>query len=274
MKKVITALLALTLLIGLSACGGSDNSSKTSSTASSSKATSSTAATKSGNYTIPKAAGTITVDGKINTDEWKGAYTSSFSADSLKNGGGFAMNKKYTTGTAVKQYFLYTDDGLYLAFEVTDKTKAPGVAEGAALNATDAMQILFDIQNKKTNKENNTTAKEIYIFDFAPGTKADRTGPAAWFEHWIYNKMDSAVGIKVASVQSDNGYVLEVFMPWKSFSKGGETITGKSGMKFGMGSMILDCNSASAPIDIYGDFGTAFASDYANASKYNTYTLA
>jgi|GEM_PF-1450533 len=163
----------------------------------------------------------------------------------------------------------WTEEGLYFATEVKDADMShPAKNAGEPLNSQDAVQMLIDpVRTYATTNEN------AYIFDFVPASGADRSGPAAWYEHWKYEGMDSSAGIETAGQLKDDGYVLEAFIPWSALTKKGETFTPQAGHELGIGLIMLDFAAGSLN-DMLLDHGNSDSSSLWNSRALNTLVLA
>lgn len=224
--------------------------------------------THAGAITIPKA-GTITIDGNITNAEWGNAYKDSVGYSFTATGKGFVSKSNSDSKADCKGYAMWSDKGLYVAYEVTDSRKSKGMSLGSALNSTDAVQILVDPTNKRFAASDS---RDLYIIDFVSATKADRSGPASWFEHWRYNGMPSSVKIEVSGKDTSTGYVIEAFIPWDTFTKNGEKFTAQKGYKIGYALLLIDALQDGSVSQLYSNYGKKFA-DLENSSLMYTATL-
>ncbi len=165
----------------------------------------------------------ITIDGKLDEAAWKTAVTAGPFVD-VKTGG---PNTTFPVNGSVK--VLWDDTHMYLGFDVKDPDVVGGFdkkAKDPHLWTKDAVEIMIDPDGDGDNKD----YYEIQInpqnlvfdtrFDEYNKPKTEPDGPFG-HQDWSAN-LKSAVtvnGTLDKSEDKDEGYVVEVAIPWKSFDK-------------------------------------------------------
>ncbi|MEZ4230655.1 MAG: carbohydrate-binding family 9-like protein [Polyangiaceae bacterium] len=166
---------------------------------------------------------TIQIDGKLDEAAWKGAASTGPFID-VRSG---KPNARFPVNGSVK--LLWDQEHLYLGFEIKDKKVTGGFDAKQTdphLWTKDTVEIMTDPDGDGDNKD----YYEIQInpqnlvfdsqFDDYNKPKVEPDGP---FGHQDWSaKLKSAVTINGTlddDDDEDQGYVVEVAIPWKSFSK-------------------------------------------------------
>jgi hypothetical protein len=165
----------------------------------------------------------LAIDGKLDEDAWKSARMAGPFVD-VRSG---KPNTSFPVNGSVK--LLWNDEALFLGFDVKDPDVVGGFKKGEKdphLWEKDCVEIMVDPDGDGDNKD----YYEIQInpqnlvfdsqFDEYNQPKTEPKGP---FGHQDWSaKLTSAVTIEGTLDKSDDkdvGYVVEVMLPWKSFSK-------------------------------------------------------
>lgn len=165
----------------------------------------------------------LTIDGKLDEAAWQTAPVAGPFVDVATG----APNTAFPVNGSVK--VLWDDANMYLGFEVSDPDVVGGFdkkTKDPHLWTKDAVEIMIDPDGDGDNKD----YYEIQInpqnlvfdtrFDDYNTPKTDPSGP---FGHQDWSaKLKSAVTVKGTLDKSDDkdeGYVVEVAIPWKSFDK-------------------------------------------------------
>jgi hypothetical protein len=165
----------------------------------------------------------ITIDGKLDDEPWKTAPATGVFVD-VRTG---KPNPASPVGGSAK--LLWDDTGLYVGFEVKDKTVEGGFKKDEKdphLWTKDTVEIMVDPDGDGDNKD----YYEIQInpqnlvfdsqFDEYNLPKKEPDGPFG-HQEWS-SKLKSAVVINGTidkADDQDDGYVVETMIPWKSFDK-------------------------------------------------------
>jgi hypothetical protein len=165
----------------------------------------------------------VTIDGKLDDEPWKTAPATGVFVD-VRTG---KPNPASPVGGSAK--LLWDDTGLYVGFEIKDKTVEGGFKKEEKdphLWTKDTVEIMVDPDGDGDNKD----YYEIQInpqnlvfdsqFDEYNLPKKEPDGP---FGHQEWSaKLKSAVTINGSMDKADDqddGYVVEAMIPWKSFDK-------------------------------------------------------
>lgn len=135
----------------------------------------------------------------------------------------------------------YDDQFLYVAVEVTDDVVVSNIAPNDIKGhwRTDSVEITVDPQGPGASENTLTTFKTgIFPFDTEGNVQAERDADA---NQGIISV--TAPDMQVASARTDNGYNLEVAIPWNALP--GEVAPGDS---FGFDVLLYDCDKADAAI--------------------------
>jgi len=165
----------------------------------------------------------LKIDGKLDEEAWKTAASAGPLVD-VRTG---RQNAGFPVSGSVK--LLWSDEGILLGFDVKDADVQGGFKKDAKdphLWTKDTVEIMIDPDGDGDNKD----YYEIQInpqnlvfdsqFDDYNKPKIEPDGP---FGHQQWSaKLKSAVSINGTLDKADDkdvGYVVEVMLPWKSFSK-------------------------------------------------------
>ncbi len=150
--------------------------------------------------TTPKApASEVTLDGVFDDKLWEKAQLFLYS------------------GMSVKVRYVWTDNGCYMAFDVTDdnvKTASSKVYENSSV------EVYLDYQNNNGNPDD----KDRTILVDAAGNMILRKGVEGKYIDFIGSAIQSK------TKKTDNGYTVELYIPWAEF---GGTKPAKMGVAFG-----------------------------------------
>lgn len=180
-------------------------------------------------YDIPKATGTITVDGSIDlTTEWKDALVLdlSYSEDNKAIYNLLGANNDSLGDSKV--YLLWDADKLYMAFDIKDATNTGSYAKvGGGTDKNDVISVYFF--GGKTSSD-NAEALSFSLYPYLSDNKA-----AGVFENNINGKSNLILKRKVPSASSimgntaptttDYNFQFEIAIPWtffKTLSEAGE----------------------------------------------------
>ncbi|MFN2165622.1 MAG: sugar-binding protein, partial [Anaerolineae bacterium] len=135
----------------------------------------------------------------------------------------------------------YDSDYLYVAVQVTDDTVVSNIAPNDIKGhwRSDSVEITVDPEGPGASENTLTTFKTgIFPFDTEGNVQAERDADA---NQGIISK--TAPDMQVASAATDEGYILEVAIPWNAVP--GELTAGDS---FGFNILPYDCDKADAAI--------------------------
>lgn len=211
-------------------------------------------------YEVPKAVIIPEIDGNIDLSEWsdslrielsyrsfvtRGIGTSIYDLNMGEEGIDTPTPRAYGD-----LYLKWDDEGLYFMAEMTDDSIYLIQPFGGQGNVQDAIQLCFDPD--QLQRQDLTGA---YIFDFAPVSEPDHSGPATWYEHFQYTGNDPDANIIIEGSLTDTGYIMEAFMPWDSLRKSGAEFEVQEGLTMGFGIIILDFNDDGQMNDLIIDYG-------------------
>jgi hypothetical protein len=135
----------------------------------------------------------------------------------------------------------YDSEYLYVAVQVTDDTVVSNIAPNDIKGhwRSDSVEITVDPQGPGASENTLTTFKTgIFPFDTEGNVQAERDADA---DQGIISK--TAPDMQVASAATDDGYILEVAIPWNAVP--GELQPGDS---FGFNILPYDCDKADAAV--------------------------
>lgn len=135
----------------------------------------------------------------------------------------------------------YDDEFLYVAVEVQDETVVSNIAPNDIKGhwRSDSVEITVDPQGPGASENTLTTFKTgIFPFDTEGNVQAERDADANQGPIRM-----TAPDMQVASARTDDGYILEVAIPWNAVP--GEVMPGDD---FGFNVLIYDCDKADAAI--------------------------
>ncbi len=135
----------------------------------------------------------------------------------------------------------YDDEFLYVAVAVTDDTVVSNIAPNDVKGhwRSDSVEITIDPQGPGASEHTLTTFKTgIFPFDTEGNVQAERDADAN--QGLI---ADTAPGMLVASQATDDGYNVEVAIPWSALPA--ELVQGDS---FGFDVLLYDCDKADASV--------------------------
>jgi hypothetical protein len=169
----------------------------------------------------------ITIDGKLDEDAWKTAPTTGQFVD-VRNG-----RPSPTSPVGGTAKLAWDDTNFYAGFEVRDKDIQGGFPKDAKdphLWTKDTVEIMVDPDGDGDNKDyyEIQVGPQNLVFDSQFDSynlpKKEPDGPYG-HEEWSA-KLKSAVVLKGTIDKSDDqdeGYTVEIAIPWKSFSKAEKT---------------------------------------------------
>ncbi|MEW6357661.1 MAG: sugar-binding protein [Planctomycetota bacterium] len=147
----------------------------------------------------------VTLDGKLT--EWQKAET--IEIDHAKTSFGVTSSDadaSYMLGT------MWDENNLYVAIFVKD-SKIVTDQKGEDLYKADCIEIAIDLDNQSEG----SYQKDDYQFVFCP------SGPDKRPQKWMYRNPvtgnQEPKDVQVASVLKDDGYVLEIAIPWKALGE-------------------------------------------------------
>ena len=135
----------------------------------------------------------------------------------------------------------YDDDFLYVAVTVIDDTVVSNIAPNDVKGhwRSDSVEITIDPQGSGASEHTLTTFKTgIFPFDTEGNVQAERDADANQGLISI-----TAPGMEVASARTDDGYALEVAIPWDALPA--ELAAGDT---FGFDVLLYDCDKADAAV--------------------------
>lgn len=135
----------------------------------------------------------------------------------------------------------YDDQFLYVALNVTDDVVVSNIAPNDIKGhwRTDSVEITVDPQGAGASEHTLTTFKTgIFPFDIEGNVQAERDADA---NQGIIS--ETAPDMRLASAPTDDGYILEVAIPWNAVP--GELQPGDG---FGFNILLYDCDQADAAI--------------------------
>lgn len=170
---------------------------------------------------------TLKIDGKLDEKAWETApSTGAF----VNVGTGKRDPSQAVQGSA---RVLWDDQALYVAFEVTDKDVVGGFEKGAVdphLWTKDTVEIMVDPDGDGDNKdyyEIQVNPQNLVFDSRFDDYNAPKGGPKGPFGHQEWSaKLQSAVvvnGTLDEPGDADQGYVVEIAIPWSSFDKAKHT---------------------------------------------------
>lgn len=136
---------------------------------------------------------------------------------------------------------MYDDDFLYVAVAVTDDTVVSNIAPNDIKGhwRSDSVEITIDPFGPGASEHTLTTFKTgIFPFDTEGNVQAERDADA---NQGIISL--TAPGMQVASAHTDDGYALEVAIPWDVLPAELE-----AGDRFGFNVLLYDCDKADAAV--------------------------
>ena len=164
----------------------------------------------------------IKIDGKLDEEAWKEAPSAPL-GDVITG----QRNKKSPVDGTVR--LLWNDQGFYVAFEAQDTDLVGGFQKtdkDPHLWAKDTVVIMVDPDGDGDNKdyyEIQINPQNLVYDTLYDDYDSPRQGPDGPFGHQEWSSgVKSAVvldGTLDKSDDTDKGYVVEAFLPWKSFSK-------------------------------------------------------
>lgn len=184
--------------------------------------------------TVARAATAPTIDGDIS--EFEGMMSLDIPFNNLWQG--FADDAADLSATFG---LMYDDEFLYVAVNVTDETLVSNIAPNDIKGhwRTDSVEITVDPQGPGVSEHTLTTFKTgIFPFDTEGNVQAERDADA---NQGVIS--ETAPDMQVASARTDNGYILEVAIPWNAVPGAVEP-----GEMFGFNVLLYDCDNANAAI--------------------------
>jgi hypothetical protein len=167
-------------------------------------------------------ASAIAIDGKLDEPLWKTAATTGTFVDV----GSGTIRKDLPVGGEARLF--YTDEGLYVGFEVTDARVTGGFPAGAVdphLWERDTVEIMTKPDDDGTNKDyyELQIGPQNLVFDsHFDDYNAPRGGPDGPFGHEEWKAtLKSAVAVHGTiddDADHDEGYTVEAFIAFASFS--------------------------------------------------------
>ncbi|MFO7725926.1 MAG: hypothetical protein R6V45_10290 [Oceanipulchritudo sp.] len=165
-------------------------------------------------YSVPMVSTEPTVDGSIGTDEYRMAeYTEASYDNWVANAGG---NSREADPDATRSegdiYLMATDEALYMAADIVAPTISITNTFGTASNNESGVQMAVSMDPDPTTRDDASV-----LWDFTPVTVegGELTGPANIFGRWgISPGYDADWGVEAAGSLTDDGYIIEVKLPW------------------------------------------------------------
>jgi LmbE family N-acetylglucosaminyl deacetylase len=184
--------------------------------------------------TATRVASAPTIDGDLS--EYSGMDTLAIPFDNLWQGE--ADDAADLTGDFS---LAYDDEFLYVAVTVQDQTIVSNIAPNDIKGhwRSDSVEITVDPQGPGVSEHTLTTFKTgIFPFDTEGNVQAERDADA---NQGLISV--TAPDMQVASAETDNGYVLEVAIPWNAVP--GEISAGDT---IGFNILLYDCDKADAAV--------------------------
>ena len=195
---------------------------------------------------------TITVDGKVTGDEYKGAQAMVVNKDTLVgvpdsffptlNHNGKIQAKDQLTNTSLDDYtgtyyFMWDDEFFYAALSVKDNSYG---FVGPDPNGSDCLQFVFAVTPGETATAN------MYIPTIAPAdTDGNVLGKNA-FGGWIEEDIMTA-STYAGTVQDNGSWAVEIKIPWNSMTKFSKPIfPPKAGDSLGFAVLSIDYDANDA----------------------------
>lgn len=227
---------------------------------------------------VNKASIAPTIDGKMDPSEWLTQRVDmNANTMALYGGGKTTENVIGDEDLSGTFWFMWDDNGLYIAAKVRDNKIEYWKNQGERLNGTDIIQLCLDPLYLRL--DNNVSSGGVTIHDFAPGQKDDHNTAAYW-QHWPNDNEDGSQlypNAKYASSRTNDGYIIEVELPWSDFPVG---TTATAGTKMGYLSLLLDTDSPATATDAVvhslwynSGNGDNTGAPIGNPSKWQTMTL-
>lgn len=198
-------------------------------------------------YYVPKAVSIPTIDGILSAGEWADALAVEMAYPDIvtapKEGTDILGTAPSASDISSTWYLKWDEDALYIACDVNDDVQLFTRPYPGPYNDQDIMQLCLNLNDDP----NAGFLEEAAIFDLAPDTN-DSAG-ADIFRHdlaYDYDPNDIA-----ATINSGQGYILEVVIPWTSVSS---NFFAYPGQRHGFGMMMLDYDNGS-DISLITDFG-------------------
>ncbi|MCC6216674.1 MAG: carbohydrate-binding family 9-like protein [Polyangiaceae bacterium] len=165
----------------------------------------------------------ITVDGKLDEEAWKSAPATGPFVD-VRTG---QPNKEFPVNGSAR--LLWDEQGFYVGFEVRDAKLTGGFPKGAKdphLWTKDTVELMVDPDGDGDNKdyyELQVGPQNLVFdsqFDDYNAPKQDPDGPFG-HQEWSFGGKSAVTidGTIDKDDDTDKGYVVELFVPWKSFTK-------------------------------------------------------
>jgi len=144
--------------------------------------------------TVLKTAGTISIDGKIDRDEWKSVRPIRVSE---ANGKDIAVDAMTGASVVYDMYLVHDGAKLYLGFEVTDDIIVADIEDD--IRQDDTVQILMNPDNEGIEREENGEGFQLLI------ASDERTDGS------------DSIPFEFEAIKTDGGYSVEVSIPFISF---------------------------------------------------------
>lgn len=165
-------------------------------------------------HSVPRVANAPLVNGTFDPGEWDmGYYTEATFDNWVARSAG---NSRQVAADAVRSeggiYLVATDEALYMAAQIVAPTLSITTPFGAASNNESGVQMALSLEANPAVRDN---ASVLWDFTAATLDGGALTGPANVFGRWgITGGYDAAWGIETAGSITDDGYIIEVKMPW------------------------------------------------------------
>jgi hypothetical protein len=170
-------------------------------------------------YSIPKVSAAPTIDGEIDLVEWQHAAYNEASYDNwvLRSNGTSRLESQSGAPAPDAQrasggiYMAATDEAIYWAAQIVDPDITITNEFGTASNAMDGVQMLITLDPEPTNRDT------AILWDFTAATMVggELTGPANIFARFALSGYDESWGVEAAGSFTEDGYIIEVKMPWQ-----------------------------------------------------------
>ncbi len=207
-------------------------------------------------YEIPKASKAPVIDGKYDTDEWKGALEVKLDNTNTVD----VMTSGLVCQGGTFRY-LWDEKGLYVSMEINDSVFCDQkfTAGSGSYNGQDGAQIAVYVDPNCVGG----VANQLFFFSFCPEAS---DGKAYIGEHFIYGDTDSGKDVPdaaIASTKTETGYIIECRIDAAAFAKGNIEI--KKGTTLILANIILDNDNEKQ--------GLFVDTAWFNAPLTNNYTL-
>jgi hypothetical protein len=205
-------------------------------------------------YAVPKVEAAPTIDGVVTDGEWALAEYAEASYDNwVARSAGVSRNTDPDADRAEGGIFLMaTDEALYMGAVIKDSFVRITTPFGTASNNEDGVQMAIDMNPDPTNRDTSV------LWDFTAATVADGslTGPANIFGRWgITDGYNEAWGFEAAGSLTDDGYIIEVKMPWQVMQDLGFANSLEAESRFSLSFIVVNVLEDGTVDELLVDFG-------------------